>query len=657
MAGQQHFLLIGIDAYDGGGMLTGCVNDIDVIQRVLIDRLGVPTDRIKRLAAPRTGAAHETDVPGELPTLTNLRAALARLGTEEVGPEDTVFIYYSGHGTQCIVADSSGRRFSREALLPKDKVRGIKQQFLFDWELNAMIAAIAARTPAVTVVLDCCSSGGATRDVFSVANAQDRWFPSPGVYELGPDDAGPSAVVRGVSDAAGRVRGCMVVAACRDDERARESVGDAGRAHGELTRALERQFLAITAGDLGELRWGRIWRAVEADVRTVNPRQNPWLSGSFGRRIFGFGGDDAGDSGYAVTSSAGQYRLDVGTLAGVTEEAKIAVYGATPLEFPALGSPADLAARKGLLRVVRANPSTCEAVAVTPFALPEASRGRLCEAGRAARLRVALMPHDDALAANLAASSLVDLVTGGDAELTLTKRGDGAWALTDDVHGTGDVADDPVLATIPPQGLDVARAAVEHYHAYITPLRMARACRDLPSLLRLWLLDCNGREVTPAEAQDPDLPQVKAGTRAPYELSVGDRMCIVVENGADVNLSVTLLDSAASGRVLKLGEKRIPQNSKHVFWLGEVLGKPFVAGLPGNGALGVDRIAAIATTRSDVSLKFLERSTSFADVMARIRRRDTPRDSGRAITEPPPERWTSALTTLRILRTPARSVH
>ena len=147
MDGRHHVLLIGIDAYDGGGMLTGCVNDIDAIQRVLIDRVGIAPDRITRLAAPRTGTVHETDVPEAPPTLDKIRAEFTRLGSEEVGAGDSVFIYYSGHGTQCIVAESTGRRFSREALLPKDKVRGIQRRFLFDWELNALIARIAERTP------------------------------------------------------------------------------------------------------------------------------------------------------------------------------------------------------------------------------------------------------------------------------------------------------------------------------------------------------------------------------------------------------------------------------------------------------------------------------------------------------------------------------
>ena len=39
---ELHVLLIGIDAYDGRGPLQGCVNDVDAVQGVLLDRLGVP---------------------------------------------------------------------------------------------------------------------------------------------------------------------------------------------------------------------------------------------------------------------------------------------------------------------------------------------------------------------------------------------------------------------------------------------------------------------------------------------------------------------------------------------------------------------------------------------------------------------------------------
>jgi hypothetical protein len=456
-----------------------------------------------------------------------------------------------------------------------------------------------------------------------------------------------------MTGAASRVPGCLVVAACRDDERARESPSQDGPAHGELTRALVRQFKALSPAELTDLRWGRIWRAVEADVRTANPRQSPWLSGNFGRRVFGFGGDEDGDPGFAVTVAGSQYRLDVGSLAGVTEDATIAVYGATPPAFPPPGTVADRDARKGLLKVTRADRATCEAVALTSFELPEAPRGRLVAAGQAARLRVALNPHDEALAALIAGSPLAEVVTGGPADLTLVRRADGAWALTDDVYGTGEVAGEPVLAAVPADALAFATPLVEHYAAYITPLRMARACRDLPSLLRMWLLDCNNARLDPAQAQSPDLPQIKAGTRAPYELSVGDRLCIVVENAASERLAVTLIDCAASGKVLILGEKQMPAQSRHVFWLNEVLAQAFVAGLPANREVGVDRLAAIATTRTDVSLRRLAVGNSFDKLLERLRERDGTRDLGDGGGEMPAERWTSALTALRI--TPRRN--
>jgi hypothetical protein len=649
MAGRHHILLIGIDAYDGGGMLTGCVNDIDAIQRLLVDRVGVPRAHIRRLAAPRTGATHETDVPDELPLLAAMRAALERLGTDEVGSEDRVFIYYSGHGTQCIVSDGGRRRFAREALLPKDKKRGVENRLLFDWELNTLIARIAARTSAVTVVLDCCNSGGATRGLDAETKGVDRFWPTPEIaLAAGTDPAAGS--VRGIASGLGSLQRCQVIAACRDDQRARESGGEAGIPNGELTRALVTQLSAVPVTEMQDLRWGRIWRGVEAAVRDANPRQSPWLSGRFGRRVFGFGPDDDTDPGYAVVKAPAGYRVDAGSLAGVTVDAEIGVYGADPPAFPPLASGEDLAARKGTIRVVRAERASSEAVATAPFVLPEAPRGRLVRSGRDARLRVALAPNDARLAAQLAASPLIELAEPEQAELTLARRADGGWAMVDDVHGTGQNADEPVLAVIPADRLDMARAAVEHYHAYSAPLRLARACRDLPSLLRLWLLDCSDAALTAEEAGDPDLPQVQPGAHAPYEIDVGDRVCFVVENAARAALSVALFDCAPSGRVLLLGEKRVPPLATHVFWFGETLGTPFVASLPDDRPVGVDRIAAIATTRPDVSLRYLERGRSFAEILAPpIRGEPRLRDLGGG-EEPPAESWTSALTALRIVR-------
>jgi hypothetical protein len=655
MAGRYHVLLVGIDAYDGGGMLTGCVNDIDIVQRLLVDRVGVPREHITRLAAPRMDAPHETDILEALPTLTNIRAALTDLGGDNVDPEDRVFIYYSGHGTQCILAGSDQHRFSREAILPKDKKVGAEYRLLLDWELNTLIARIASRTPAVTVVLDCCNSAGATRDIGIGPDdsVHDRFWPTPEIVGPPADRAGPPAdTVRGVATGLGALQQCQVVAACRDDQRARESDGDGTRAHGDLTRALVASLMAVPAGELGDLRWGRIWRAVEAAVRAANPRQSPWLSGSFGRRVFGFGADEETDPGYAIVSTSSGYHVDVGTLAGVTPGAEIAVYGPQPAKFLPLESAQDLAARKGTIRVTTAERSSCAGVAAAPFVLPGAPRGRLVRAGEASRLRVALSVDDKNLTDALTASPLIELGRDTEAELTLTRLATG-WALVDDVHGTGTTSDEPVLTVIPVNRLDAARAMVEHYYDYITPLRMARTCRDLPSLLRVWLLDCGNKTIAPDAAQDPDLPQLKPGQHAPYEIADGGRVAIVVDNASDVTLYVSLFDSAASGRVLLLGEKGVPRRSRHVFWFQDTLGQPFEASLPAGRDVGIDRLAAIATTRPNAPLTHLVRSSSFADLLgARLRGVAVDRDltgQSRGVSEQV-EAWTSAVTALRIVR-------
>ena len=337
---QYHVLLIGIDAYQGGAALNGCVNDIDLVQRLLIDRVGVPVNRIVRLAAPRFGSVHETDVPDVRPTLENLRKAFAELGSERVGPGDRVFIYYSGHGTQCKIVEGAAT-YVREALLPVDNLFLGQARFLFDWELNAMLAQIAARTSAITFVLDCCCSGGVTRGELDPPGARVRYWPTAEPYELPRErQPPPAASPRGLSNGVvGSVRACQIVTACLDDERARESLGESGQSNGELTRAFVQQIEGVRDCVPAEIRWGRIWRPMLAQVAGLNAAQHPWIAGGYARRVFA-GLPENGDMGYGIRlGESGSYQVEAGSLAGVTEGAELAVYGSDPAELPALGTP------------------------------------------------------------------------------------------------------------------------------------------------------------------------------------------------------------------------------------------------------------------------------------------------------------------------------
>ena len=63
-APKFHVLLVGIDSYKSRP-LHGCVNDIDAVQRLLIESAGIEGELITRLASPHLGDKHETKVAGE----------------------------------------------------------------------------------------------------------------------------------------------------------------------------------------------------------------------------------------------------------------------------------------------------------------------------------------------------------------------------------------------------------------------------------------------------------------------------------------------------------------------------------------------------------------------------------------------------------------
>ena len=165
------------------------------------------------------------------------------------------------------------------------------------------------------MVLDCCSSAGATRDP-GHRTGTTRFFP---IDDVQPVPVGHEVrdTARGVAEGlVGTVANCQVVAACQANEKAQEDGLD-GRVMGHLTRSIWEQPVAINPGDLPALRWGQIWRQVQDAVLERNPYQRPWLSTGYGRAVFGGDPDDRGDVGFAVAQHGDRYRLDVGALAGM----------------------------------------------------------------------------------------------------------------------------------------------------------------------------------------------------------------------------------------------------------------------------------------------------------------------------------------------------
>ena len=673
---NYHVLLIGIDAYPPRyNSLTGCVNDIDAIEQILLDPpgIGIPSEqiRITRLAAANPRRPSSTRLQNRTlpPTRANLVHALKALAVPEVKPEDRVLIYYSGHGDQ---QQWPGSLVWHEALVPHN---GQQIEYFFDVQVNALINAIATRTSDLTIVLDCCHSAGATRDLSDIGSlgADRHLVGDPGPIEP-PDPAALGLSEEFFSSGLGSTRilqstdpNYLVVVACQPDEKAGEGVyrGEE-RSHGILTYSLLGLLQHRSADERAKLRWADLWpqllmKVSERCTQLGRKAQIPWYIGRTERHIFG-GPWELQDIGYPIIRLPdGRYRIGSGTLMGVTQNAEVAVYGHTPPLFPPTDSPDNQPV--GRLQVVEAGRDTCIAISVgTAFDLPYGARGRLVKPGESEQLCVVLKPEDANLAAELRQSALLQIEPTDTvaAHIEVISESDGGWIIGNDVE--------PVLARIPPMETAALRAGIESYYRYHTVLRLAKNCNDpqLSRCLTIRLLDCTDAKLLQAMTQedlaDPHLPEVSHDEQGIYHIKPGSRSCVKVSNASKETLKVTLLNCSAGGLVEYMADAILRNDSSHVIWFKSELGRGFLVSpdklpLPQDVAsvlpFVTDRLIAIGTTRRDVDLNYLRVDKTVQQIVdENLERRgmrsmlgDAERNSNS-----PVELWTATITPLRIDR-------
>jgi hypothetical protein len=667
-----HVLLIGIDRYPGyNNSLSGCVNDIDAIEKMLLDPpgIGIPAEQIRvtRLAAPRPDrpvtSRFETETLA--PTRANLVQSLKALAGPEINDSDRVLIYYSGHGHERQWEDS---KVWHEALVPHNDA---VIEYLFDVEINGLINAIAARSSDLTVVLDCCHSAGATRDLSGIdPQGTSRVLKTamggapvapPDLAALGLEDGGGG---RGV--AAHLLQSpdpdYLVVVACQSDEKAKEGAHPSGQpCHGVFTHSLLNVLSGKDATQRAGLRWADIWpellaNAAERNAQLKQRPQHPWMIGRSERKVFG-GAWEKADAGYRVTRRPdGDYEVGAGSLMGVTEGAEIAVYGSEPRLFPVIGSREDMPI--GRLKVSNAGQSAAVAVLVGPEFDLEGARGRLVKPGASQRLRVSLKPEDAGLRAQLERSPLLQVVssTDADAEVEVITQPDGTWIIGEE---------EPLMAIVPPGETRALRAGLEHLYRYNTVLRMAHNCSDIKDCLIVQLLDCGDEAALAAmsaeQLADPALPESPRDEARIYSLQPGSRFCVKVTNSSSYRLNVTLLNCSAGGLVEYLGDATLRERATQVMWFENKLGEPFGAqsdDLP-SGAGDVvlkpytmERMIAIGTTRPDSDLGYLRLDQRVQQVVNANFSRGGERPFGRPekTSAAPAELWTATVIPIRIAR-------
>ena len=330
-------LLIGIDRYPNfpeHAQLAGCVNDVEAMAGLLINRFAFPAPNVERLV---DGAA----------TQAGIRAALGGL-VERVAADDVVVLHYSGHGSR--VADPRSPDGMDETIVPSDSGRApFPNRDLLDTEIHRWLLRLTERTGHLTLIFDSCHSGHILRDPFG---AKGRWVePDPRPADAGEDEApavpspgggaprgaretglGSGAGAGGSTDI-GSEGGSfrlplsskyVLVAGCRSTETSFEVLAQeaGGVQHGALS-----YFLCQELAKAGAVTTFRdIFEVVAPQVSARYPSQHPQLEGARDLEVFGISELEPMRFVPARQDAAGGVTLAAGAACGMTVGSTWALY-------------------------------------------------------------------------------------------------------------------------------------------------------------------------------------------------------------------------------------------------------------------------------------------------------------------------------------------
>lgn len=494
---QRLALLIGINDYAAVRHLAGAVNDIERTKAVLIGRYEFSEQGITTLTdrqATRAGILKAFD------------ALIAK-----TRPNDTVIIHYSGHGSR--IPDISGdeRDGWDETIVPQDS----RQPGVFDItddELNEILGRLTAKTQNVTVILDSCHSGSATRGGADARRVLDD-------LRIPPPSSPGVRTVEDASDLRPENARYVLISGSRPYELSNEFDVD-GKRFGALTYFLTRALSAAKP----EATYRDILETVAADVSSEFPSQHPQIEGSADRPVFGVGTSltstyvlvNPGGSGSAVT-------VEGGRLLGIYPGAELDVYAPGTRDFSA---PAPVRVRIGAAEALQ---STAEFVKGT--AVAASSRGVMrSRTYPDAKLRVQLIPATG--------SAAIEAIRGRLSEFT------GVQLVTDE--RTADIRLRHERNLIFTESAD---------------LRQISAPLDATSSA---LLDAVAMRVTDwlkwfavlrLENDDAFLPvSLTIGDGSRHNYSVGDIVEVRVTNLSSQNAYLTLLDLEMDGKISSLSK-------------------------------------------------------------------------------------------------------
>lgn len=377
-------LLIGIDCYmpnllhDGTyyRSLAGCVRDISHIEQFLRGELRLTDERLIRLTASTSGRDDRSsrgagekpslmedekpiEPPQQWPTYANILQAFHQLG-DSAQPGEQIYIHYSGHGGRVKTLPEHCKLIPHkevdEALVPTD-LGDDAGRYLRDIELAFLLQKLVDKGLFVTLVLDSCHSGSATRAGASESLAAQATVRGSDTIDTRPKPSLVASdnelvsnwlrlsppITRSFSVGSGWLpdpQGYVLLAACRAHEGAHEYPFDGVNKQGALTYWLLDSFKKF--GDRAT--YHTLHKYIDVKIRAQFKTQTPQLEGEGDRVVFRcepieipfmFVVLDADENGQVIVSAGRVHGLDAG--------ARFALYSAERVEIDRTDTPLAMA--------------------------------------------------------------------------------------------------------------------------------------------------------------------------------------------------------------------------------------------------------------------------------------------------------------------------
>lgn len=357
---ELYALLIGIDCYlphrlPGGGYypsLHGCVRDISHVEEFLKSRLGLLKKNIVKLTATNSESDEPSEPKDQWPTYENMAKAFKKL-IDMAKPGDQVYIHYSGHGgrTKTKWPNLKGPDGLDESLVPTD-IGNKEARYLRDIEIAHLLKEMMDKGLIVTVVLDSCHSGGATRGRnmaaavrgLDIVDTTERPIESLVASDDELADTWRSltqGTKRNVNVGSGWIpgsNGYVLLAACRPSESAYEYPFDGIESNGALTYSLLSSLKSMPKNMNLGLTYKQLHDRIVAKVHGQFENQTPMLEGDGSRVVFG---SDHVQPQYAVTvmkvdTDKNQVLLNAGQAHGIKIGAHFDIYPPDTVDFTQL---------------------------------------------------------------------------------------------------------------------------------------------------------------------------------------------------------------------------------------------------------------------------------------------------------------------------------